>query len=613
MAARPFAPLRPRLRMNREATPPPAAPAGRAKPVSALLLFLLLFVAYNVNFRDIRFGDTAPARVLPFCLLLNHTLYLDGWIEPYVAAAGGINGTYFVTRSHGHWMSEYPIIMPLLITPLYVAPAWLVAHQHPPLRMGDIVLMTLIDTMEKLAASLIAALSAVILYFALRKIISPHLSLLLTLVYGLGSCVWSISAQGLWRHGFTQLSFALLLWALWSSEAWRGRAWWAGLAVALAAANKPADVAIVLPFLVYFARRGRGEFLRFFTPLAVLGSLVLTYNLYFFGKILGGYHNPFGQVAAVPYLEASVMPFWERAAGLLISPNRGLLIYTPWTVFALWGAGRVWKENSYGWGRYLLVGMGGVFLEQSVLGSWWAGWCFGPRYLSDLLPFLVFLLVPVLPRVRSVPALRIAATLAVLVAVWVQVIGAFFYPRGWWDALPTNVDVDTARLWDWKDTQIHRTWEAGPSPPYLLRSMYVLENLFTSPHPPGHSQLEIPAMRRQAGIAGRLAYEVAGRDALRSFRWVAERSSAAQPARAASGKLDRNTRKESSISLPSKSKSWDRRSRNFQNSGGRWSSRAARPYDLRNSRVISSTARRSILIWSWKRSRERKTSWSSNS
>ncbi len=595
--------------MDSDATPPPASPPAGSKPVSALLLFLLLFVAYNVNFRDIRFSDTAPARVLPFCLLLNHSLYLDGWIEPYVAAAGGVNGTYFVARSHGHWMSAYPIIMPLVITPLYVVPAWLVARQHPPLVMGDLVLMTLIDIMEKLAASLIAALSAVILYFALRKIISPHLSLLLTLVYGLAGSVWSISAQGLWRHGFTQLSFALLLWALWSHAEWRGRAWWAGVALAAAAANKPADVAIVLPFLIYFARRGKGEFLRFFVPLAVLGTLVLSYNLYFFHRLLGGYATPLVQGYKLVGPEARVWAIVEAAAGLLISPSRGLLIYIPWTVLALWGAARVWKENSYGWGRYLLVGMGGVFVEQTALGSWWAGWCFGPRYLADLLPLLICLLLPIVPRVRSVPALRIVAVVAVLMAVWIQVIGAFFYPRGWWDALPTNVDLDQSRLWDWKDTQIHRTWEAGPAPPYLFYGLFVLKNLLHHPATTG-----LP--RRGESETGPKAWE----DYTRTLTAVGRRSrctaatvAAPKAATLASGKQERKTRKASRFPLASRSKSWKKGSRLCQNSGGWYSRRAARPYTLRNSRVSSSSARRSILTWSWKRSLERKTSWSSSS
>src|SRR5262249_8000427 len=71
----------------------------------AVLLTILLFIAYNSNLRVIRFDDTVPARFLPFSLLLDHSLYLDKWVEPYVIRAQGPNGVYFVARFRGHWVS----------------------------------------------------------------------------------------------------------------------------------------------------------------------------------------------------------------------------------------------------------------------------------------------------------------------------------------------------------------------------------------------------------------------------------------------------------------------------------------------------------------------------
>jgi hypothetical protein len=459
--------------------PPSSAGAsghGKSHSVSPLLVFLLLWVIYNVNLRLVRFGDTAPARVLPFSLLLDHTLYLDRWIQPIIASSSKMNGTYYLHKSHGHWVSAYPIIMPLTITPLYAVPAWLVARQNPPLLPGDIVATTLLDVMEKLSASLIAALSGLVLYLALRKTAPASLSLLITLVYGLAGSTWSISSQGLWRHGFTQLCFAGLLWGLFRKEPSGGRAFWAGLALAAAAANNSSDVVVVLPFLIYFARQGRREFLRFFAPLAVLGSLVLAYNFYFFGRLLGGYPSVVMQTPqGVRLLRTS--PVWEAAAGLLVSPSRGLLIYLPWTVFALWGMARAWKQNALPWARYLIVGMAGVFVEHATLGTWWGGWCFGPRYLGDLLPFLALFLVLVWPQIRSRRMLQAAAVGAIAVSVWIQIIGAFYYPRGNWDALPAIVDQNPQRLWDWRDNQIRRAWNAGAARPELFYGLFLLRDL----------------------------------------------------------------------------------------------------------------------------------------
>ena len=118
-------------------------------------------------------------------------------------------GPYFVTESRGHWMSSYPILTSLLITPLYVVPAWWLSRQPDAVPASTISLIA--DTMEKLSASLIAALSAGILYLALGRIISGPGALVIALIYGMASSTWSISSQALWTHGLAQLAFALLL------------------------------------------------------------------------------------------------------------------------------------------------------------------------------------------------------------------------------------------------------------------------------------------------------------------------------------------------------------------------------------------------------------------
>jgi predicted dehydrogenase len=441
---------------------------GWSRPRTFLVLTLLVFVVYNSNFRWLLSRDSIPARVLPFSLLLDGHLYVDDWVAPYEQGRF-TRGAYYVSPARGHLYSVYPIIEPLVISPLYVIPAWWLSRQRPQFAQGSFVLTTIIDSMEKLSASLIAALSVGLLLLALRNYTSQRTSLILTLVYALTSNTWAISSQSLWRHGLTELSFALFLWALSKNLDESSGPFWAGLALALAAANKPAYVLVVLPFLIFMARSHRKKLLAFCAPLAVIGSAVLTYNFYYFGRILGAYPNPLGPMT-IPGgpLTPIHIPWWDGLAGLLVSPNRGLLIYTPWTILALWGAVQVWKENYQGWGRYLLPGLAAVYLVHSQLGLWWGGGCFGPRYLTDLLPFLAFFLVPIWPRIRSSRVIFAIFALCVAFGFWVQIIGAYYYPDGAWDSTPTTVEADPRRVWDWSDTQLLRTWEAGPARPDIL-------------------------------------------------------------------------------------------------------------------------------------------------
>ena len=166
------------------------------------------------------------------------------------------------------------------------------------------------------------------------------------------------------------------------------------------------------------------------------------------------------------------LPFWARLgiglSGTLVSPSRGLLVYTPWVAFAFWGAARLWKEKSLGWNRPLMVALAAIWVVQVGGIDWWGGWCFGPRYFTDLLPFFAWFLVPVWASIRARPVLRVAFAATVAIALWVQVVGTFYYPAGNWDGSPVNVEFKPQRVWDWSDTQILRSWRAGPAPPLLL-------------------------------------------------------------------------------------------------------------------------------------------------
>jgi hypothetical protein len=435
--------------------------------IFAGFLLLLLLVIYNSNFRTIRTDDSFPARFLPFSILLNHNLYLDQWMQRRLAQPLGPYGAYFAAQSHGHWMSRYPIITPLVVTPLYVLPAWWISRQSPPLHPYSFGYVLVADTMEKLSASLIAALSGALLFLAFRKIASRSVSLAVALIYGMASNTWAISSQALWRQGLTELSFAFLLWALFRLPDSPRAPFWAGLALAVAAANKPLEAILIVPVLLYFGRRRWKNSLLFLTPLAALGSIVFAYNLYFFAKPKGAYEvMPLGTGGDTHF--AFLARLGIGLSGSLVSPSRGLLVYMPWVAFAFWGAARLWKEKSPGWSRPLIVALAAIWVIQVGGVEWWGGWCFGPRYFTDLLPFFAWFLVPVWASIRARPVLRVAFAATVAFALWVQVVGAFYYPAGNWNGSPVDVMLEPQRCWDWSDNQLRRSWRAGPAPLYLL-------------------------------------------------------------------------------------------------------------------------------------------------
>ena len=99
-----------------------------------------------------------------------------------------------------------------------------------------------------------------------------------------------------------------------------------------------------------------------------------------------------------------------------------------------------------------------------------AGACYGPRYLTDLLPVLAWLLVPVVARLRGW-GLR-AFLLAVAVGIAIQAVGAFCYPRGRSDErfYPPGLDrnVIASSVWFPRNAPFLVEARAGLAPPELL-------------------------------------------------------------------------------------------------------------------------------------------------
>src|SRR3954467_2689659 len=179
---------------------------GRRELRASLLVGLCCLLVYNANGRAISAGDTYPARYLPFAIWRYHSVLLDP-IAPLTAQGRDQRAFWMAPVPGGHTISLYPVVAPVLIAPLYL-PA--VGYLH--LRgWTDARLDPMAKVLEKLSASLVAALSAALLYLLLRRRAAPPIARLLTLAYAFGTTTWVIGSQALWQHGMAELLVVGLL------------------------------------------------------------------------------------------------------------------------------------------------------------------------------------------------------------------------------------------------------------------------------------------------------------------------------------------------------------------------------------------------------------------
>src|SRR5579864_8581759 len=188
-----------------------------------LCLFVLgaLFAVYMSNLHLIFSGDSDATRLLPLSILLHGDLYLDPFVPTYFgydAANGSVNQRlqHSVSFRHGHWVSNYPMVIPILIAPLYVPLAWCIHHYHLALNRPAVV--RLIDLTEKVSSAVIGSLSAVFLFLCLQHLTRRTIALGLTFLYALASNTWVIGSQALSQHGTSELLIAVCLWSLLAAE-----------------------------------------------------------------------------------------------------------------------------------------------------------------------------------------------------------------------------------------------------------------------------------------------------------------------------------------------------------------------------------------------------------
>jgi hypothetical protein len=394
-------------------------------------LGLFCFFVYNANLRQIGAGDTLPARYQPLILWHDGTLDLDANARlvahghpttPPRNRPAGADGqvtyfepsTYWMVRTRPHQLASlYPLVTPLLVAPLYVpAVIWLNAHGWEQPRVDRVA-----ELMEKVSASLLASVASVLMFLLLRRE-RIRWSLPLAVAFAFGTNTWMTSSQALWQHGTGELLIVLAL-LLVVAPASPVRTTLLGAVCVLIAANRPPDALIAGAVVLFTVWSRRRNALWLLAGAAVPLAALLYYDLNFIGHVAGGY--ALGKAPNEIFFRWD----WSGAAGLLVSPTRGLLVFTPFLIFVPVGLIQRLRASS---SRGLAVALSFAAAAQLLLYSqtdWRAGVSWGPRYLTDLLPILLWMLAPALLVLR--PLARGLLVLAMAASVVVQIIGAFWY------------------------------------------------------------------------------------------------------------------------------------------------------------------------------------------
>jgi hypothetical protein len=145
--------------------------------------------------------------------------------------------------------------------------------------------------------------------------------------------------------------------------------------------------------------------------------ILFIYNAVMFGSPFKSAPSMSNPIYIDPSRVAGVFgrPSLDVAMKLLFSLERGILLYMPLLVFAIYGVIRVVRGSSRREGLFLAANAVAYFLLNTMFNGWHGGWSTGPRYLILALPFCFFLMPPLADLARSLRALFVIAALVTFV------------------------------------------------------------------------------------------------------------------------------------------------------------------------------------------------------
>jgi len=441
------------------------------------IYFFLWFLLYklNINNLPIQSEDTVSTIFTTVSIINDGTLYLDNYYKmlldkyPNPDDKSYIKGLvpFYIkkisTDSGIHYLSAFPIMTSILALPVF----------YIPLKLGISVTWDNLIILSHLSSAIILSLSVGFFYLLLRDrfyLINRNIWILVS-IYAFGTINFALVSQAMWQYGTLQLFLILGLYFSYSNNLFLS-----GLFSGFSFITRPTSLLPIIfnPIIgdiknisIVFTKKGFTKInilsqIKRFAPF-VLGFLIPLSFFVWYNNVY--YKDISNQGYAAQLFAGWLSHFPEGFLGIWISPSKGILIYSPVFIFSLVGFYLSIKAMLYGNYkekdiviRDIIFGLI-VLLHVFVMGfwkHWYGGYSYGYRMASDVIPFLVLLLIPFIQsKYFELPKyIRIRNIFFILlgISVLIELHGMVFYD-GIWHAAYDLGFKNTSWLWSLKDSE----------------------------------------------------------------------------------------------------------------------------------------------------------------
>lgn len=419
--------------------------------VILFLFSLAVFLAAPV----IQASDSRYTILLSECLLHHHTFALDTYSvpQPHIPEFPDSfkeASVYQLIRARGHTTYYYPQAGSILSLPFVaVANAFGLSAATPAGALdfrGEVIL-------ERTIASLLMATLTCVIFHMASIMLPTQWSLVVALGAALGTQILSTASRGLWSQTWQILVLGVLVDALLSHEhrGTRAHPLWIATLVAWVYFTRPTGSIAIVTVSIYVFLFLRENFITYAAALTVWLAAFVGYSWSVFGTTIP------------PYFFANRFKFGGAAIALfgnLASPARGLFVYVPAVLFAIYLVARYWRTLEHK--RLAILGFANIGPHAIVISThrgWWAGLCYGARLFTDVMPWFVLLAILGLDAMRRTGDIRsrrmelAAGFLLLAISVAINARGAFSFAGMDWVEEKPLVGQYPAQIFDWRYPQ----------------------------------------------------------------------------------------------------------------------------------------------------------------
>lgn len=381
----------------------------------ALFLFLCALLIYTIPitynewvapfFHMVPAQDVVSASLLPMSILTRGDFYLDQY-RRYIT--NNYPEPYFVAEVNHHLVTRYTVMPGILAVPVIG-----VARGA-----GWLTQTNLVFSAAKSAAAIITAITLLVFFYTACQMTNLATATWTSVAFAFGTGVWSTASQGLWQHTPSILLQTIALaFLLRGVKRGANAAAPAGIFLALVVITRPPTFVIAATMAIFFLLQFRPAFWKF----ALWTCPPILFALYYNTTVNG---SPFSfgyqDVGAADFH----FPQWNTIQELLFLPSRGVFIYSPFLLLApigVWSGWRTPRRNFFLFLAFAAIVYTGVMAAWGSLG----GWAYGARMLTDILPQLTLLIIPVVEKFKWRGKCAFGASVAF--AIFLQALGIWDY------------------------------------------------------------------------------------------------------------------------------------------------------------------------------------------